>query len=64
MKAQILKAIEAATGEKCGTVTYDAAAKDWRITGVFEADSRAIMTELEKIGLRRKASASGFYVER
>lgn len=64
MSEKILKAIETAVGQQCGKVVYDRSARDWRITGVFASDIRAITAELTKIGLRRKPSASGFYVSK
>lgn len=62
-KKKIIQAIQTATGEKCGNVSYDPSARDWKITGVFESDTRIICDELSKIGLTRKQSSSGFYVE-
>jgi hypothetical protein len=63
-KQIILDAIAAATGQRCGTVTYDRAARDWRVTGVFAADAGAIAAELRGHGFARKSSASGLYFER
>lgn len=63
-KQIILAAIAAATGQRCGTVTYDRAARDWRVSGVFLADAGAIAGELAAHGFARKPSASGLYFEK
>mgnify|MGYP001193015672 CR=1 FL=1 len=64
MKKQILHAIQTGLNEKCGQVRYDRVARDWQISGIFLADITAVMEQLQKIGLSRKQSAWGFFVEK